>query len=207
MKRTGFLLTLALLPVLSVAQAARLKMPDFSGLAGKAKESVDISLDGDTLKMAGGFVGGGKGSDPEFAEAVKNLQGIYLKVFSFDKPGMYSTRDIESVVSQVENQGWKKLMSIRDKEDRVEMWVHSDNADGGMLFVATEPTELVLINIVGKVDLQTLAKLQGRMGVPFMPGIPGIRPPPAPPAPAARPAPQATPAPAAPPAAPAAPAL
>jgi hypothetical protein len=221
MKRTGFLLTLALLPVLSVAQAARLKMPDFSGLAGKAKESVDITLDGDTLKMASGFMGGGgKSNDPEFAEAVKNLQGIYLKVFSFDKPGMYSMRDIEGVVSQVENQGWKKLMSIRDKEDRVEMWLHSDAkdspADSGMLFVATEPTELVLINIVGKVDLQTLAKLQGRMGVPFMPGMPGVRPPapPAPAAPGARGAPPAAPAapasaaPAAPPAPPApAPAL
>jgi hypothetical protein len=216
MKRTGLFLTmtLALLPVLSVAQAARLKMPDFSGLAGKAKESVDITLDGDTLKMASGFVGGGKTNDPEFAEAVKSLQGIYLKVFSFDKPGMYSMRDIESVVSQVETQGWKKLMSIRDKDDRVEMWLRTDGADAadsGMLFVATEPKELVLINIVGKVDLQTLAKLQGRMGVPFMPGIPGVRPPapPAPPAPGARaapPAPPAAPASAAAPAQPAPPA-
>jgi hypothetical protein len=210
MKRTGILLMLALLPVLSVAQAARLRMPDFSELAGKARESVDISLDGDTLKMARGFLGG-KTNDAEFADAVKDLQGIYVKVFSFDKPNMYSMRDIDSVVSQVETQGWKKLMSIRDKTDRVEMWMHSDNSDGGMLFVATEPDELVLINIVGKVDLQTLSRLQGRLGVPMMPGIPGIRPPTPPgvpgpgrrgvapsppPAPAAPPAPPAPPAPA-----------
>lgn len=208
MKRTGFLLTLALLPVLSVAQAARLRLPDFSELAGKARESVDISLDGDTLKMARGFLGG-KTNDAEFADAVKDLQGIYVRVFSFDKPNMYSMRDIDSVVSQVENQGWKKLMSIRDKTDRVEMWMHADNSDGGMLFVATEPEELVLINIVGKVDLQTLSRLQGRLGVPMMPGMPGIRPPtpPGAPGPGRRgvpptppPAPSVAPAPPAPPA-------
>jgi hypothetical protein len=217
MKRTGLLLMLALLPVMSVAQAARLRMPDFSELAGKARESVDISLDGDTLKMARGFLGG-KTNDAEFADAVKDLQGIYVKVFSFDQPNMYSMRDIDSVVSQVENQGWKKLMTIRDKTDRVEMWMHSNNNDGGMLFVATEPDELVLINIVGKVDLQTLSRLQGRLGVPMMPGVPGIRPPtpPGPPGPgpgrrgvppAVPPTPGVAPAPPAAPASPAAPAL
>jgi hypothetical protein len=85
-------------------------------------------------------------------------------------------------------------MSVRDKDENVGMWLHSGSNDGGMLFVATEPTELVLINIVGKVDLQTLSKLQGRMGVPF--GVPGMRPPapPAAPAPGARAAPPAAPA-------------
>ena len=83
MKRTAWFAALALLPAMAMAQGARLKLPDFSGLAGKAKESVDISLDGDTLKMAGGFLGGGqrapvrvvprdhvmKGGDPGGVEA------------------------------------------------------------------------------------------------------------------------------------------
>jgi Domain of unknown function (DUF4252) len=198
MKRSAILMTLALLPVLSVAQAARVTMPDFAGLASKARESVDISLDGDTLKMASGFLGGGRKGDADFAEAVKGLQGIYVKVFSFDKPGMYSLRDIESMVSQVQTRGWKKLMAVREKDDRVEMWMRADNADGGMFFVASEPTELVVINIVGRVDLQTLGRLQGRMGVPVLPGMVAV--PPVPPAP---PAPPASTAPAAPPAAPA----
>lgn len=192
MKRHAIILTLALLPMMSVAQAARVKMPDFSGLADKATESVDISLDGDTLKMASSFLGGGRGADPDIASAVNGLQGIYLKVFSFDKPGMYSARDIESMVSQVETQGWKKLMAVREKDGRVEMWMRSDTVDGGMFFVATEPKELVVINIVGKVDLQTLSRLQGRMGVPMLPGVAPLPPaPPAPPAPAAAPAPAA----------------
>jgi hypothetical protein len=59
-----------------------------------------------------------------------------------------------------------------------------------MFFVASEPDELVMINIRGKVDLAMLSKLQGRFGMPNM----GIPLPPAPPAPAAQPAPAAPPA-------------
>jgi len=196
MKRTGLLLALALAPALVMAQSAHLKLPDFSGLASKATESVDIDMDADTLRTAGAFLTGGAGVDPQFAETVKGLQGIYLKVFTFDKPDQYSMRDIEPVIAQVRAQGWKKLMSVRDKEDRVEMWLRDDATDGGMFFVASEPKELVLINIVGKVDLETLRKLQGRMGVPMMPGmVQGPPAPPAPPAPAAGVAPAAPPAP------------
>lgn len=184
MKRIGWLLVLSLAPVLAMAQSARLKLPDFSSLAAKATESVDIDLDGDTLRMAGAFLTGSAGAnDPNFAETVKGLQGVYLKVFSFEKPGQYSMREIEPLLAQVQAQGWKKLMSVRDREDRVEMWMRDNSTDGGMFFVASEPNELVLINIVGKVDLETLRKLQGKMGVPMLPGM--APPPPPPPAPAA----------------------
>jgi len=184
-------LTITLLPLATVAQGARIKMPDFSGLADKAKESVDIALDGDRLKSAGSFMGGGKGgqSDAEFQELVKGLQAVYVKVFSFEKPGEYSMRDIETVLRQVEREGWNKLMSVRSGEERVEMWMRDNHEDGGMFFVASEPTELVLINIVGKVNLESLRKLQGRMGVPMMPGMGAPPAPPAPPAPGASPAP------------------
>lgn len=197
MKRTAMILALTLAPVLALAQTARLKLPDLSGLASKATESVDIDLDGDTLRMAGAFLTGGSGPvDPQFAETVKGLQGIYLKVFSFDKPGQYSLREIEPVLAQVQSQGWKKLLAVRDREDRVEMWMRADSTDGGLFFVASEPNELVLINIVGKVDLETLRRLQGRMGVPMLPGMP-----PSPPAPPSAVSPAAPPAPVSPPSA------
>ena len=179
-------LAVAMLP-LAWAQAARLKMPDFSGLEGKAKESVDIDLDKDMIRSAMGFMAGGGKADPQLAEALQGLEHMTVKVFSFDKPGVYSMRDIESVVRQVESGGWKKLLSVRDGEDRVEMWMREGTTDGGMFFVATEPTELVMINIAGKVDLATMARLQGHLGVPNM-GLSRQPASPAPPAPPAAPA-------------------
>ncbi len=187
-------LAVAMLP-LAWAQAARLKMPDFSGLAGKATESVDIDLDKDMIRSAMGFMAGGGKADPQLAEVLQGLEHVMVKVLSFDKPGVYSMRDIENVIKQVESGGWKKLLSVRDGEERVEMWMRDGTVDGGMFFVAAEPTELVMINIAGKVDLAAIAKLQGHLGVPNM-GVqgylggpnPGPGAPPAPPAPPAAPA-------------------
>lgn len=182
---TALALMITLSPLVSVAQAARVDMPDFSGLAAKAKESVDIALDKDMLRTAASFMSGAE--DPQFAEQVKRLDGVYIKTFEFDKAGQYSMSDVDTMVRQVEKNGWKKLMSIRDGEDRVEMWMRQDSHDGGMFFVASEPKELVVINIVGSVDLETLRKLQGRMGVPGLPGFGFPMAPAAPPAPPARP--------------------
>jgi hypothetical protein len=194
MKRSSIFIALALLPLAAVAeaaaaQAARIKMPDFSGLAAKARESVDIELDKDMLQNAGSFMSG-KVDDPKFVEQIKGLEGVYIKVFEFDKPGQYSMNDIAAMMKQVEGGGWKKLMSVRDGDERVEMWMRDNNVDGGMFFVASEPKELVVINIVGKVDLETLSKLQGRMGVPNL----GMGAPPAAPAQPAAPAAPAQPA-------------
>jgi Domain of unknown function (DUF4252) len=184
MRRTVGILALALVPVLSVAQAAKLKMPDLSGLAAKATESVDISLDGDMLKTAGAFMGGGHGGDPEMNDLINGLEGIYVKVFTFDKPDMFSQRDVDAIVSQASAPGWKQIMSVRDKEDRVGMWLHDKSAGGGMLLVAAEPKELVIVNIAGNIDLEKLRKLQGRFGVPALPGVVGPASPPVPPEPA-----------------------
>ena len=42
---------------------AQLRITGLDGLASKAKESVDITLDSNLLQMAGGFLGNGKGAD------------------------------------------------------------------------------------------------------------------------------------------------
>lgn len=185
-------LAITLLPLATVAQGAKIRMPDFSGLAEKATESVDISLDGEGLKAAAGMFfpnNRGGANQAQMNELLAGLQGIYVKVFEFDKPGQYSLRDIENVVRQVEREGWKKLLSVRDDEDRVEMWIRDNHEDGGMFFVASEPDELVMINIVGKVNLAMLQQMQGTMGIPNLGGLLG-----APPAPAAAPARPAQPA-------------
>ena len=195
------MVAIAVLPLAAAAQAARLKMPDFSGLAAKARESVDIDMDRDTLRNALGFMTGSN-ANPQLADALKGLESVTVKVFSFDKEGAYSPRDIEGVVKQVESGGWKKMLSVNEPNSRVEMWMHeSSGSDGGLFFVSSEPKELVLINIAGKVDLSTLAKLQGRIGMPNL-GLGAPPAAPAPPAPAAEPAAPAAVAPPAPAAAP-----
>ena len=179
------LLALALLPLVTLAQGAKVRMPDFASLADKAKESIEISLDGEDIQDVSTMMGGrGAASDPRFTEMLKGLRGIYVRMFEFDRPGQYSSRDIDSVVRQVERGGWKRLLYVRNPDERMELWLRESGTDGGLLVVVSEPLELVFINIVGKVDMETLRQLQGRMGVPYVPGVDKS------PAPSASPAPE-----------------
>ena len=177
---------LMLAPVVAVAQSARIALPDFSQLAKQAKETVDVTLDGDMLKSAGGFMAGDD-KNPRAKAALNGLQGVYVRSYKFDHPDAYSMHDIETVLHQADGPGWKKLVSVQDSNGHVEIRMHSDGEAGGLLIVAAKPLELTIVNIVGVVDLAKLSGLQGLLGVPpQLPGVPGPAPsPPSPPPPAA----------------------
>lgn len=194
------------LPVLAVAQAGKLAIPDFGDLAKKATESVDITLDGDMLKSATNMMGAGAHHNPaggDLSNVVDGLKAITVRSFTFDKPDMYSEQEVAGVLAQVDAPGWKKIISVHEKGERVEIHMRENSADGGLLIVSEEPKELTIVNIAGKINLDQLRQLQGHLGVPSMPGVIGNG---GPPAAAATPATPATPATSATPAAPAAPA-
>lgn len=168
-------LLLTAMPLGAHAQAARLVLPEFKGLAAKATDSVDISLDGEMLKQAGPFMSGPQGKMPtEVVDALKDVKGIYVRVFEFKEPGVYSEKDLDAVRRQLEAPGWKKLMSVQSKGEHMDMYLHEHGGnpdDGGMALVVSEPKEFVIVNIVGAVDLEKLRQLQGKFGVPTLPGI------------------------------------
>ncbi|HTB68497.1 MAG TPA: DUF4252 domain-containing protein [Steroidobacteraceae bacterium] len=214
LRRSGWMVV-GLLPVLAAAQAGRLVIPDFGDLARKATESVDITLDGDMLKSATylmGAAGGRNSGDTDLSSLVAGLKAITVRSFTFDKPDMYSRQAVDSVLAQVDMPGWQKVVSVREKGERVEIHMRPNSEDGGLLIVTEEPKELTIVNIAGKINMDQLRQLQGHLGVPNMPGLVGgagsaatPAPPvppaapvvvtPAPPAPAAQQAAPATPAP------------
>jgi hypothetical protein len=55
-------------------------------LGAKATASTNITLDGDTLKLASNFLGDDKDS---VKSLVKNLKGIFIRTFEFAQPGQY----------------------------------------------------------------------------------------------------------------------
>ena len=170
MKRYMALVAVILsLPALSCAQAARLALPNLDHLSKVATESVDINLDGALLQTAGRFAGATAGAtDPGVGEVLKGLQGIYIKSFKFDKPGMYSQNDVEFIRRQITDPGWSKLISSHSasKGEDVDIFMRKDAKDGGLLILAAKPLEFTIVNIVGNVDMEKLRQLQGSFGVP-----------------------------------------
>jgi len=173
-KHRPWFLPLALLALLPAATArgqdARLQIKNLEKLADKAAEVVDVTLDKPMLELASKFLKN-EDDDAEARELIKDMKGIYVKSFEFDKEGEYSDADIEPILAQLKGPGWSKLVDVRSKRDRETDEVYIMQQDGkivGLAVIAAEPKELTIVNIVGPIDLDKLSKLEGHLGVPHL---------------------------------------
>lgn len=165
--------TLLALPALAAAaEPGRLQLPDFSALSKKATQSVDISLGPSLLQLAGGVIGDDGDGDANAAavkDLIKGLKGIYVRSYTFDRTGEYSTADVKALRAQLLTPGWMPVVSTHDMKQgsTVDIYLlrNGDHTDG-VAIIAAEPRELTIVNIVGPIDLARLARLQGQFGVP-----------------------------------------
>ena len=142
---------------------------DLDRLASKAADSVDISLNAFTLQLGAKFL---DSSDPDQArikKLVKGLEGIYIKIFTFKNAGAWSEADLDSVRKQLRAPEWSRIVGVKSSQDgeTSEIYVRNDGQKiAGVAIIAAEPKELTVVNIVGQVDLDSIANLGGHFGIP-----------------------------------------
>jgi hypothetical protein len=161
-----------LLPALAFAQGPELKLDQLDQLESRAKETVNVALDPKMLQMASGFLTGAKTASAENAKAVADmiaaLKGVYVRSYEFEKEGLYTDQDVDSVRLQLKAP-WSRMVNVRDNEKKelVEVYMWPDGAvSGGLAVLVAEPKELTIVNIVGRIDMAQLAALAGKFGIP-----------------------------------------
>ncbi|HUP47924.1 MAG TPA: DUF4252 domain-containing protein [Thermoanaerobaculia bacterium] len=151
------------------AAAQPLKL-DFPGLAERATEVVDVTLDAQMLRLAAKFFSGGAGSEERAVrDIVQRLEGIYVRSYQFDHAGAYDRRIVENVRRQL-GPTWKRIVNVSSR-NRENVEVFTDvrgDAIIGLVVIAAEPRELTIVNIVGPIDIERLARLEGQFGVPHI---------------------------------------
>ena len=157
--------------VVTTAQTAKLQLDQLDVLANRASETVDVKLDEHLMQMTVKFFNPKDNDDAEIRDLIKNLKGIYVKSFTFDKENEYTPAEIDSVVSQLKGGGWSKIIGVASKKD-------GDNVDvylltlgdqiAGLAVVSAEPKEFTVVNIVGPINLEKLTQLEGSFGVPYL---------------------------------------
>lgn len=148
-----------------------LQLPNFDGIAGKAIQSVDISLDTSLLGMAAGFMDSSNPDDAAVKEIIAGLKGVYVRSYTFNGDFQYPEADIDSVRKQLSAPGWQRLVAVHNSPDHSNVDIYICMVQGrasGLAIIASHPRELTIVNIVGSVDLQKLHQLQGKFGIPQM---------------------------------------
>jgi Domain of unknown function (DUF4252) len=138
-------------------------------LSDKASKTVDVNLDQSMLKFAAAFL---DPKDPQQAQAKKviaNMKGIYVHNLEFEKHGEYSEEDLASLRAPLKEPEWSRIVNVRSKSDgqNVEIYFHKDGEKfKGLVVIATEPTELTFVDIVGPITPEDIAGLGGQFGIP-----------------------------------------
>lgn len=172
----AFLLVLA--PALVAnAQDSRIQMGSLDHLAAKASQTVDVNIDERLMRMAARVFSDKKEDEREVKQLIANLKGIYVKSFEFETDGQFAATDVETIRTQLRAPGWTRLVNVTSKkEGMLEVYLLFNGEQiGGLAVLHTDDRELTVVNIVGPVDLDKLAKLEGQLGVPEL-GIESPKP-------------------------------
>jgi len=167
-ERHVIVVLLLALPVLLRAQAIELP-PDVEKLSLKAKETVEVNMDGPMLHWASKFLSAEDPDEQKAAKLITNLKGIYVRSFEFDNEGAYTSSEVEELRAQFSSPPWSRVVGVRSlrKGDNVDVFFKlEDERMAGIVIIAAETKELTVVNIVGPIDVDELADLSGEFGIP-----------------------------------------
>ena len=152
------------------ASAQDFKVPaDIERLSAKAKETVEVTMDGPMLRWASKFLSSEDPDEARTAKMVANLKSIYVRSYEFDHDGGYSHADVEELRAQMQRPDWNKIVGVRSETngENVDVYIKLENDKmAGIVVIAAEPRELTFVHINGPIEIDQLADLGGEFGVP-----------------------------------------
>jgi len=155
--------------ITSRAQGGKLQLDQLDALTSRASNTVDVKIDENLMQVTRKLFSGQNSDEAEIKELLKNVKGIYVKSFSFEKENEYQPTEIDSVMSQLRSGGWSKIVGITSKKqgENVEVYLMmiADQVSG-LAVVSLDPKEVTVVNIVGPINLEKLSQLEGSFGIP-----------------------------------------
>lgn len=153
----------------SRAQSGKLQLDQLDALTNRASNTLEVKLDENLMQTTVKLFSGKDPDDAAIKELLKNVKGIYVKSFSFDKENEYAPAEIDSVMSQLRGGGWSKIVGITSKKENENVEVYlmmvADQISG-LAVVSLNPKEVTVVNIVGPINLEKLSQLEGSFGIP-----------------------------------------
>lgn len=133
------------------------------GIFAEGDLEVDVDLSGAMLRVAAGAM---ENQDERLAELVASLERVRVQV------GNPSGVDAETVAqtmaaaqATLKGAGWQKILSVEENNEQVYLYAleSAGNISGLTIFVNEEGEEVVIVNIVGDINPETLGRLIANM--------------------------------------------
>ena len=141
-------------------------------LAERATHVTEVTLDKNMLAFASKFMDADKDDDKDdkaVKEMIRNLKGVYVREYEFDKEHSYTAEELEGLRKYFESSEWSPMVHERTKgaAEGTDVYVKLVNGQMQGLFVLdAEAKELSLVLILGPIDVDKIGKLGGNFGIP-----------------------------------------
>jgi hypothetical protein len=152
------------------AQDAHIRFDRLELLEGKARDVVEVNIDGKMLDLAKRVMV--KVKDPEAAKvarAISGLKGIYVRVYTFANENEYNMADIDEIRAQLQGPGWERLANVRSKKNNQKIDIFTmftGDQMSGVAVVLSEAKTVAVVNVIGPIDIELLAEMSGKMNIP-----------------------------------------
>ena len=141
-------------------------------LAERATHVTEVTLDKNMLAFAAKFMDKDKDDDKDdeaVKEMIRNLKGVYVRDYEFDKEHSYSAEELEGLRKYFEGANWSPMVHERTKGAPEGTDIYLKLEDGkvqGLFVLDAEEKELSLVLILGPVDIDKISELGGSFGIP-----------------------------------------
>jgi Domain of unknown function (DUF4252) len=160
-----------MLPLLACSQGPELRLPSFPDFKQPATETVNITLGASPLHFAASLMDDHDSDTAGVKKALEGVKSVQIRSYRFASDYACSQADLGPLRSQLSQPGWTRLVEThkRDKEN-VEVYVALDDTRvKGVAIIACQPREFTIVNVVGTIDLDQVARLRHT----FAPGTTG----------------------------------
>ena len=168
--RIAAVAVLAMAAMAGAAWAQQEKLPEPSAvekeLAAHADDVTEVTLSKQMLVFAAKFMD--KEDDAEAKELIRNLDGIYVRDYTFEHEGEVTPEKVALLKSYYAAGEWTPMVHSTERKahETADVMMKVVNGETRGLFVlTTEPKELTIVLILGPIKVEDLGKLQGIHGL------------------------------------------
>lgn len=178
MKRYLFLCVLIFFSIVPLLQAQE-KESEFKELPGyvdfssltefqNAKTTVEVYLKEPLLSLIAAA------ADSELAQVLSSLKLISVKNFSLDAKSFANVKlETQKITKKLSRQNWEVVVSVKEPEEQTDIYMKTvkEKVAGMVIISLDSKREATFVNIVGNIDMNSLAKLSSKFDIPKLDSI------------------------------------
>jgi hypothetical protein len=150
--------------------------PGMLEFAGQQTEIIEISLRRSLLRPVAKMLAD---QEPEVSALIDGLVGVNAVILQNWAGSMDRARETFMALDGDLPAGWERIVRVRSARELTLVYIHTDENDdiNGLLVLVQEGGQLIFTNLVGPVDLELVAGLEGRLDIPGLDRVPDSREP------------------------------